>query len=84
MNEYDQPVAWAKRSAKGNIIDLLNEPNDGYEPFYTRPARWSGLTDEGIALIVGECAASAHRQDDFSFARNIEAALKEKNAYGEA
>jgi len=32
------------------------------------------LTDEEIALIVGECAASAHRHDDFSFARAIERA----------
>lgn len=32
------------------------------------------LTDEQIALIVAECASSAHRHDDFSFARAIEAA----------
>ena len=41
---------------------------------------WVGLTDEEIALICGECAASAHRTDDISFARAIEAKLKEKNA----
>ena len=40
---------------------------------------WVGLTDEEIALIVAECASSAHRHDDFSFARAIEAKLKEKN-----
>ena len=32
------------------------------------------LTDEQIALIVADCSASAHRRDDFSFARAIEAA----------
>ena len=39
------------------------------------PAReWVGLTDDEIALIVAECSASAHKWDDFSFARAIEAA----------
>ena len=40
---------------------------------------WQGLTEEEIALICGECAASAHQHDDISFARAIEAKLKEKN-----
>jgi hypothetical protein len=40
---------------------------------------WVGLTDEEIALVCAECAASAHRSDDISFARAIEAKLKEKN-----
>ena len=40
---------------------------------------WQGLTDEEIALICGECAASAHKTDDISYARAIEAKLKEKN-----
>jgi hypothetical protein len=40
--------------------------------------QWVGLTDDEIALIVGECAAS-HRHDDFNFARAIETKLKEKN-----
>ena len=40
---------------------------------------WVGLTDEEIALVCGECAASAHNWDDISFARAIEAKLKEKN-----
>jgi len=41
--------------------------------------QWVGLTDEEIVLICGECAASAHRHDDISYARAIEAKLKEKN-----
>ena len=42
-------------------------------------AQWVGLTDEEIALICGECAASAHKTDDISYARAVEAKLKEKN-----
>ena len=45
----------------------------------TPPQRqWVGLTDDEIALIVGECAAS-HRHDDVSFAKEIETKLREKN-----
>jgi hypothetical protein len=40
---------------------------------------WVGLTDEEIALVCAECAASAHNWNDISFARAIEAKLKEKN-----
>ena len=36
------------------------------------------LTDDEVALIVAELAASAHRQDDFSFARAIEQAVLAK------
>ena len=45
-----------------------------------RPKReWQGLTDDEITLICGECAASAHKTDDISYARAVEAKLKEKN-----
>jgi len=37
LEAKDEPVAWIKRSAKGNIYDLLSEPDDGYEPVYTTP-----------------------------------------------
>jgi len=52
--------------------------------FYTHSAptaqrEWVGLTDEEIALVCAECAASAHNWNDISFARAIEAKLKEKN-----
>jgi len=49
---------------------------------YTTPQpqrEWVGLTDEEIALVCAECAASAHSWNDISFARAIEQALKEKN-----
>ena len=43
------------------------------------PRQWQGLTDDEIVLICGECAASTHRADDISYARAIEAKLKERN-----
>jgi hypothetical protein len=79
LSEPEQePVAWLQR----RFVD--NFPAPGYEtceatdygaiPVYTHPPQRKPLTDEEIALIVGECAASAHRHDDFSFARAIERA----------
>jgi hypothetical protein len=44
------------------------------QQYAPNPPQRKPLTDEEIALIVGECAASAHRHDDFSFARAIERA----------
>lgn len=46
--------------------------------FYEKK-RWVGLTEEEIALVCAECAASAHNWNDISFARAIEAKLKERN-----
>ncbi len=43
-----------------------------------KPDQWQGLTDDEIALICGECAAS--HADDISYARAIEAKLKAKNS----
>ena len=50
----------------------------GFESLPASP-NWQGLTDDEIALICGECAASTHQTDDLSYARAIEAKLKEKN-----
>lgn len=65
-----EPVAW-KDTTYGN---LHHQNFGGCIPLYTHPPQRKPLTDEEIALIVGECAASAHRHDDFSFARAIERA----------
>jgi hypothetical protein len=73
-----EPVAWAKFSAKGNIIDLLSEPDDDYTPLYTAPPQRKPLTDEEILSISADCAAT-HQHTDIHFARAIEAALKAKN-----
>ena len=82
------PVAWAKFSAKGNIIDLLSEPDDDYTPLYTTPPQrtWVGLTDKEIEEIwkiamftdygIG---AELSNQPFVHYARAIEAKLKEKN-----
>ena len=69
-----EPVAWAKFSAKGNIIDLLSEPDDDYTPLYTTPPQrtWVGLTEEELSQIEGTHIGR-------SFAHAIEAKLKEKN-----
>ena len=78
--EKQEPVAWRYR---GNLHEF--DPSDWAEGpvtlLYTTPLRreWVGLTDDEIAVICGECAASAHRTDDISYARAIEAKLKEKN-----
>jgi hypothetical protein len=45
----------------------------------TAQREWQGLTDEEIALVCAECAASAHNWNDISFAHAIEAKLKDKN-----
>ena len=69
-----EPVAWAKFSAKGNIIDLLSEPDDDYTPLYTAPPQrtWVGLTDK-------DWNRSKHNYDFQKGVDWAEAKLKEKN-----
>ena len=73
-----EPVAWAKFSAKGNIIDLLSEPDDDYTPLYTTPPQRKPLTDEEIRdLWSWSATAEAERTattQQHAFARAIEAA----------
>jgi hypothetical protein len=69
----DEPVAWIKRSAKGNIYDLLSEPDDGYEPVYTTPPQRKPLTDEEIYLCTNHIDRNARGWAN-EFARAIEAA----------
>ena len=65
-----------KQQALDKKAENARELGLDYEP----PKReWVGLTDEEIALVCAECAASAHNWNDISFARAIEAKLKEKN-----
>lgn len=81
--EKQEPVAWIKRSAKGNIIDLLNEPDDGAEPIYTHPPKrqWVGLMDEEIDSMVEvtDLSGAYYYDDLYAVARAIEAKLKDKN-----
>jgi len=84
-----EPVAWRTFDGEGGYDYRDYDMNENYhkewaernpnhahwvEPLYTSPPKREPLTDEEIALIVAECASSAHRHDDFSFARAIEAA----------
>jgi hypothetical protein len=78
LEAKDEPVAWIKRSAKGNIYDLLSEPDDGYEPVYTTPPQRKPLTDEEIYLCTNHIDRNARGWAN-EFARAIEAKLKEKN-----
>ena len=65
-----EPVAWAKFSAKGNIIDLLSEPDDDYTSLYTTPPQRKPLTDEEIA----ETLTGYRLSDAIDITRAIEAA----------
>jgi hypothetical protein len=71
-----EPVAWAKFSAKGNIIDLLNEPDNDYTPLYTTPPQrtWVGLTEDEADKIYKDGNTFGEMM------RMVEAKLKEKNS----
>ena len=74
-----EPVAWLYRDSWGTMkLSQIMPPPVGAFPVYTAPTPRKPLTDEEIALIVGECAASAYRHDDFSFARAVIAAYEKK------
>ena len=87
--EQKEPVAWTSDVEFDRETEIIPANQKGRLgtftlniPLYTAPQpqrEWVGLTDEEIALVCAECAASAHRSDDISFARAIEAKLKEKN-----
>lgn len=55
----------------------MQEEIDELRAAIEQPRQWQGLTDDEIALICGECAAS--HADDIRYARAIETRLKEKN-----
>jgi hypothetical protein len=60
------------------LADTLQEEIEIIKEAAKHSQRWVGLTEDEIALIVGECAAS-HRHDDVTFAKEIETKLREKN-----
>jgi hypothetical protein len=68
--------------ARGGIaaVGSLNIAAQALRQALETEREWVGLTDDEVAIICGECAASAHKTDDISYARAIEAKLKEKNA----
>ena len=84
IEQAQEPAAWMTFDSAGEEDDIWYDNPDGkllegwtYKPLYTAPRQWQGLTDDEIALICGECAAS--HADDISYARAIEAKLKAKN-----
>jgi len=76
-----EPVAWGYRSNDGEIYDCISPEAHEYAkgdytvPLYTAPQQrpWVGLTDEEIS------ATSKGHIVRNTFARAIEAKLKEKN-----
>ena len=67
-----EPVAWMW--ADQTVTTDPDRADGTWTPLYTAPQpAQQPLTEEQIALISVECAAT-HRHDDFDFARAIEAA----------
>ena len=60
-------------------VEALRESLREHMAEIHRLRQWQSLTDNEIAFVCGECAASAHQTDDLSYARAIEARLREKN-----
>ena len=80
-----EPIAWVypeglEAFKSGKPWTAYGSSGEGRIPLYLAPRQWQGLTDNEIVLICGECAASAHQTDDLSYARAIEARLREKNS----
>ena len=64
-----------KRSFEQSVTDPENQPSQ----YGTVPMKeWVGLTDEEIQTIVNKVATGTYQTSD-TFARAIEAKLKEKN-----
>jgi hypothetical protein len=92
--EQGEPVAWAEFDGEGGYHFIAYENNEDYaeqwdkrnpnhvgwvKPLYDTPQQrtWVGLTDEEIQTIVNKVASEYQTSD--TFARAIEAKLKEKN-----
>ena len=88
MTEREQFEAWAKKAGWPHHFTSCStkDPNaysqeswEVWQAVRAQPAQAVPLlTDDEVALIVADCSASAHRQDDFSFARAIEQAVRDK------
>ena len=78
-----EPVAWI--NVWGDLLRHhpaeygRNDEHENWIPLYTHPAPQPvTLTDEEIAAISAECAASAYRWNDFEFARAVIEAYQRK------
>ena len=85
IEQAQEPVAWVGPSwlnpetRTWESESFAPGPINGWIPLYTTPRQWQGLTDDEIAEIAATPAAIPGRYVH-SFARAIEARLKEKNA----
>ena len=80
--DKQEPVAWldAEMSQAYTVDELADASGTGFLPLYTAPPKkeWVGLTDQEINSV-------RHNRDwaapwtDVTFARAIEAKLREKN-----
>ena len=83
LEEKQEPVAWMHNFIEGNVIthrpaDIDRHP-ERWTPLYTAPPKqWQGLTDQEINSVCYKRDWTAHWTDT-TFARAIEAKLKEKN-----
>jgi hypothetical protein len=69
-----EPVAWHEPDSYGNVTTYKEWAlAHGWKPLYTAPREWVGLTHIEIGNLWAES------QEVYSFAKVIEAKLKEKN-----
>ena len=79
--DKQEPVAWldAEMSQAYTIDELPDASGTGFLPLYTAPPKqWVGLTDEEINSVRHNRDWTAFWTDE-TFARAIEAKLREKN-----
>jgi hypothetical protein len=72
-----EPVAWREVAGKTTHYYDYNEDGRG-EPLYLH-REWVGLTDQEIKDIREDLTYNDEDFDEFGFAKDIEAKLKEKN-----
>ena len=85
----DKPSAWRYQSITGEWAYGKSEPpvqfKGKYEPLYTHPKEWVGLTDEEIDALHMQikvqliCKLVVGTFDTKDIYRAVEAKLKEKN-----
>ena len=77
--QEQEPVAWMLTDDSGMRFVSVDRPHPDFVPLYTAPPRreWRGLTDDEISALFPLPLRSDYKP--YSFARAIEAALKEKN-----
>ena len=97
LAQEQEPVAWRTFDGEGGYDYRSYEDNESYaddwskrnpnhvewvDKLYTHPQRtWVGLTDVEIDYLLGSTAGE-NEETHISFARAIEAKLKERNDHG--